>query len=191
MTDPFKDLDNSPNWVSRWQSRKNDYFGRAFPVACKDTGETARNYRDYLLTEHWKNVKGRFFKSKTFKNYQNHRHSEGCGRCFVCLKNDKLHVHHKSYRRLGKEHIGRDLVALCSVCHKDLHGKYDKLMVRDPSRSKTKTLKYIHERLPEMKERIKKNKALRKERRRLNKIKKKRLRQSQKDKGKARRKNKK
>lgn len=48
----------------------------------------------------------------TFKQY---------GReCCKCKKKKNLHVHHKTYERLGKEHLN-DLMVLCKDCHSKEH----------------------------------------------------------------------
>lgn len=68
------------------------------------------SYKEYLLTNHWKKLKIKFYKSKLF-----HGCCEACGR-----KNCQLHIHHRTYKRLGHERLN-DLVALCSYCHQDVH----------------------------------------------------------------------
>jgi 5-methylcytosine-specific restriction endonuclease McrA len=169
MNDPFEDLND--NWTSRWLSKKNDYFERAFPVTCKDTGETVCNYKEYLSTRHWKNLKDRFFKSKLYRSAKYYKSIGGMGgACLICSKTDELHVHHRTYKRLGREWL-QDLLAICSECHGDLHRKYDELMKKDSSRSKALTLKYVHERLPKAKERMKEAKVVKRKKRRLNIIK--------------------
>ena len=40
--------------------------------------------------------------------------------CQECFKAGKVEVHHKTYERIGAEHLD-DLVALCRTCHKALH----------------------------------------------------------------------
>lgn len=40
-------------------------------------------------------------------------------RCRICNKDYELHVHHIDYNR--KNNIEKNLVTLCSVCHKALH----------------------------------------------------------------------
>ena len=67
------------------------------------------SYQDYLLSDHWKDVRRRFWASKLHN-----------GSCFVCSSKDKLQVHHKSYKRIGKEKMG-DLILLCGKCHKETH----------------------------------------------------------------------
>jgi len=43
-------------------------------------------------------------------------------RCQVCNGSAHLHVHHRTYERLGREHPS-DLTVLCRKCHAIFHGK--------------------------------------------------------------------
>ncbi|WP_354005557.1 HNH endonuclease [Paenibacillus polymyxa] len=79
-----------------------------FPIICNDTGEIFTTYKDYLGGRHWQNVRKRFAESK-FKN-----------ECNVCKSKNKLNLHHKSYKRVGKERLN-DLVYLCESCHNKAH----------------------------------------------------------------------
>ena len=71
------------------------------------------NYKNYLKTEHWKEIRLKF-KSKTWN------------RCYICRnKDDILDVHHKRYQRGGKsilfEEKHTDLRLLCRKCHTKIH----------------------------------------------------------------------
>jgi hypothetical protein len=67
-------------------------------------------YDSYLKSDHWKDTRARFYSSGLYK-----------GRCECCWKRNKpLDIHHKSYRRIGKEKLN-DLIALCRDCHFRLH----------------------------------------------------------------------
>lgn len=67
-------------------------------------------YRQYLKSNHWKDVRKRFYKK--------HR---GKIKCFNCGRSKViLHLHHKTYARLGKEKL-TDLVLLCKSCHRQEH----------------------------------------------------------------------
>ena len=70
---------------------------------------TKSEYREYLQSEHWKDVKRRFRKSKL-----------ATGRCYICGSGGRLDIHHKSYKRLGKERLN-DLIELCRDCHSMVH----------------------------------------------------------------------
>ena len=73
-------------------------------VFCKNTGETFTNYKEYLKSDHWKNVKKRYKDSKLTQ------------KCYICGSNKHINIHHKTYKRLGKEKLN-DLVPLCQECH--------------------------------------------------------------------------
>ena len=75
---------------------------------CKDTSETATNYTEYLKTIHWKNLKTRMYKSKY--KYE----------CHCCKCKTGLQLHHKTYKRVGNEHLN-DLTWLCKICHEEVH----------------------------------------------------------------------
>lgn len=65
------------------------------------------NYEKYIRSSQWKNRRAIFF--------QRHDHS-----CSACTSKRKIHLHHKSYDRVGRE-PDRDLVALCEICHSEVH----------------------------------------------------------------------
>lgn len=44
------------------------------------------------------------------------------GRCQLCNRATRLHVHHRTYERLGNEDLS-DLTVLCADCHEHFHGK--------------------------------------------------------------------
>lgn len=46
--------------------------------------------------------------------------SRSSGRCEQCGATYNLHVHHKTYARLGHEHP-EDVMVLCEVCHEREH----------------------------------------------------------------------
>jgi hypothetical protein len=66
------------------------------------------NYNEYINSDEWR-IRARMI-----------RKAAG-NRCQLCNCNNKsLHVHHRSYDRLGDEHPG-DLTVLCEDCHKKFH----------------------------------------------------------------------
>jgi 5-methylcytosine-specific restriction endonuclease McrA len=70
------------------------------------------NYKIYLQTAHWQKTRKR-------------KLSQAKYRCQVCYSQKKLHVHHRTYKRIGKEWL-IDLTVLCEDCH-DLFHKHSKL----------------------------------------------------------------
>lgn len=69
----------------------------------------AMPYTEYLLTDHWKNLRQQKLKSAKF-------------RCELCFSPNSLQVHHKTYERRGAELL-TDLIVLCRPCHARHHGK--------------------------------------------------------------------
>lgn len=69
---------------------------------------TKNEYREYLKSDHWKQVRQ---KRIEMDNY----------RCYLCDKSMGLNVHHLRYDNLGNEAVNEDLVTLCYKCHKMLH----------------------------------------------------------------------
>jgi hypothetical protein len=65
-------------------------------------------YSQYLSRPHWQQIRDRTMQKAHDK-------------CQVCGSRERLTVHHKTYKHLGKEHDG-DLVLLCHRCHKKAHG---------------------------------------------------------------------
>jgi hypothetical protein len=80
---------------------------------CKSDREQFRllaccmKYRDYLKTEHWIKVR-----SSVLEAYEH--------ACSFCCAGDDLHVHHRTYKRIGNEKWG-DVVVLCKECHSVFH----------------------------------------------------------------------
>ena len=73
------------------------------------------SYADYLRTPQWQ-ARARAAK-------------ERAGECALCPATTSLEVHHRTYVRIGCEHP-RDLVVLCSRCHRRHHGTFDECMER-------------------------------------------------------------
>lgn len=67
----------------------------------------AMPYEDYLRTIHWKAAKKSALKRVGY-------------RCQVCYAKGRLHVHHRTYERLGCELLS-DLTVLCEPCHELFH----------------------------------------------------------------------
>jgi len=66
------------------------------------------NYKSYLKSNKWKKLRETKLKLAGYK-------------CEKCGSTDNLHLHHKTYKRLYKEHL-KDLIVLCEICHKEEHG---------------------------------------------------------------------
>lgn len=68
-------------------------------------------YAEYLKTPYWQSVREAVFERE-------------CHVCHLCRKSGPLQVHHISYQYRGDElrHL-ETVTALCSSCHKHVHGK--------------------------------------------------------------------
>lgn len=64
-------------------------------------------YRDYITSDKWKKRKQDYFETHIRK-------------CRACNSSKRIHLHHKTYRRLGDERDA-DLIPLCHICHSSLH----------------------------------------------------------------------
>jgi hypothetical protein len=73
-------------------------------------GLRALPYEEYLRTEHWLKTAQRARRAADYK-------------CQLCNRADsELHVHHRTYERLGEEYL-KDLIVLCEECHRRFHNK--------------------------------------------------------------------
>jgi len=66
-------------------------------------------YAEYLQTPEWDATRKAALKRARY-------------RCELCNNQGQLHVHHKTYERLGEEYA-KDLITLCADCHAKHHGK--------------------------------------------------------------------
>lgn len=68
------------------------------------------SYRDYLQSDHWRDLKRRFRASRLCKRA-----------CYACeARGLPLEIHHKSYNRMWSEKL-HDLIELCAECHSAVH----------------------------------------------------------------------
>ena len=65
------------------------------------------SYTEYLKSNHWINLRNRFLK------YSNNK-------CGICQSQQKLQVHHRTYKNKGCEEY-KDLIVLCKKCHELYH----------------------------------------------------------------------
>jgi hypothetical protein len=66
------------------------------------------SYQEYIQSPHW--AAKRSLRLKIDEHL-----------CQGCWSSDNLHVHHKTYKRLGNENVQVDLVTLCETCHDYVH----------------------------------------------------------------------
>jgi 5-methylcytosine-specific restriction endonuclease McrA len=65
------------------------------------------DYQAYLRSANWKAIRERSLRRANHK-------------CELCGSNASLQVHHKTYKRLGRERM-KDLQVLCDGCHRNTH----------------------------------------------------------------------
>lgn len=68
-------------------------------------------YHSYIVSPKWFQLRRKVFDIQ----------GKACKRC---NSKKKIHVHHKTYERLGEENIETDLVVLCKKCHDIYHTIY-------------------------------------------------------------------
>lgn len=71
---------------------------------------TQESYHQYITSKEW-------IERRSLKLSQKHF-------CEHCLSIFKLHVHHATYKRIGKE-LDSDLFVLCESCHEELHRYFE------------------------------------------------------------------
>ena len=67
-----------------------------------------QRYKDFLSSWVWGSTRARILKRAGDK-------------CEVCGAEGTLHIHHKTYRRVGGNELDEDLIVLCPKCHKRVH----------------------------------------------------------------------
>ena len=76
---------------------------RPYPIALRGMKRGRPNYFAYIESPAWQSKR-----QEAFRKYGR--------KCSVCGSEANLHVHHKTYVRLGRERL-RDLQILCADCH--------------------------------------------------------------------------
>ena len=74
-----------------------------------DAPITSQDYRKYLNSGTWKATREKAIKKSH-------------ALCTICGASKKIVVHHKTYKRIGRERLP-DLQVLCHVCHVNKHIK--------------------------------------------------------------------
>lgn len=72
-------------------------------------GATVTDYDTYLASEHWQQVRRRALWTWDY-------------RCAVCNSAQFVDVHHRTYKRLGRERWN-DVIVLCRTCHENYHNR--------------------------------------------------------------------
>jgi hypothetical protein len=82
-------------------------------INCRDTGEVVDNYKAYLKTKHWKDLRLSLVAERGYK-------------CSIpnCDSGLPIQAHHTTYERVGNE-SPEDLTLLCRRCHSAEHKRLE------------------------------------------------------------------
>jgi 5-methylcytosine-specific restriction endonuclease McrA len=99
---------------SSWQEMKWKRGGLWKLVGDRD------GYEKYLAGPHWQALRKR--KLEQQKSELGHNCCEECREQPEVTRETALHVHHRTYERLGEERL-EDLSIICRPCHDKEHGR--------------------------------------------------------------------
>lgn len=68
-----------------------------------------KNYKDYLLSDEWKQIKKTASKKEYYK------------KCRICKSSDTINLHHSTYMYIGTKYKMYGLKPICKKCHDNLH----------------------------------------------------------------------
>lgn len=96
------------------QTAKRTRTKRAGPVTVRQGERTWKmpDYETYIASRGWEKRRSDYF-------------SKHARRCMACGAEKKIHLHHKTYVRMGHE-LDEDLVPLCESCHSKVHTIYNR-----------------------------------------------------------------
>ncbi len=103
--------------ISRRDKRLIEQDNQRFKDKVKQGKFKYKSYKDYLLSNIWKKKRKKVLERDGY-----------C--CKECGQKSNLQVHHKTYKRVYKEPL-KDLIVLCSFCHKDKHNLVTKDEITD------------------------------------------------------------
>ena len=103
------------------QSYKKNHK-RTWAEKLEDNGLPPSEYHNYIQSEAWQRKRRQYFTSKMYNTYPAGKKA-GKFVCYGCGADGNLHLHHKTYKRLGCELISVDLIPLCEKCHDKAHKK--------------------------------------------------------------------
>jgi 5-methylcytosine-specific restriction endonuclease McrA len=106
---PYRKTCQNCKGANNYSREKSDEYMRSAQLEIERLKRLP--YKEYLKTEHWNNTRQRALKRAYY-------------RCALCNSNGQLHVHHRTYENIGKEH-NADLIVLCSHCHAKFHDKLE------------------------------------------------------------------
>ena len=78
------------------------------------------DYNEYIRSSKWRRKRKQFFESNMWKTYPEGLKA-GKFVCYCCGSEDRLDLHHRTYKRFGNENIATDLICVCRLCHDRIH----------------------------------------------------------------------
>ena len=82
-------------------------------------------YNKYIQSEAWRRKRRKFFTTKMYNTYPAGKKA-GKFVCYCCGSDERLDLHHRTYKRLGEERIQQDFIPVCKKCHSDIHKLHKK-----------------------------------------------------------------
>lgn len=79
-----------------------------------------RKSKGQRLTAGHRAAYGRYLQSPQWKERRDKAVKKAGAKCSLCSSKDRLNVHHRSYRNIGREKAA-DLIVLCRGCHETFH----------------------------------------------------------------------
>lgn len=92
----------------------------SIPIRLKALGFAS--YRDYLKSDHWQEFRARVLRESAAAKKLRRRHGKIV--CSFCFSDTKFNLHHKTYKRLGKERMD-DVAIICDDCHEASHARHE------------------------------------------------------------------
>lgn len=86
------------------------YYFRKTKIENTNIKNTNVDYHEYLKSPEWRALKNQVVKERG-------------PNCQLCGDKEQIHLHHMSYKRLGKEDK-RDLLLVCKSCHAYIHSEH-------------------------------------------------------------------
>jgi phage terminase large subunit GpA-like protein len=80
------------------------------------------DYNEYIQSSAWQKKRKQFFESRMWNTYPHGKVAKKFV-CYCCGSDERLDLHHRTYKRFGNERISTDLIPVCRTCHTEIHKK--------------------------------------------------------------------
>ena len=115
-------MNKGKNRFGKYIKNRKKNHKRTYAEKLEDNALPRSEYYNYIKSEAWQRKRRQYFTSKLYNTYPRGKKA-GKFVCKKCGVDNDLHLHHRTYKRLGCEMIAVDLVPLCGECHKEVHQK--------------------------------------------------------------------